>query len=183
MHIAVGSTNKVKIDAVQETLKQYPLFDDANIHSYSVSSEVSDQPLTLEETIRGAQNRAKNAFDAAEDVKYSFGLESGLISAPGTQTGYLETSLCCIFDGKNYHMGMSCGFEVPPAILEYVLSKKMDLNQACFHAKFSNNMELGSSEGIIGLLTKHRIVRKEYTKQSIIMALIQVENAIWYPSN
>lgn len=181
MIISIGSTNKVKIDALTETLKDYPLLSEAKIISHSVSSNVADQPTSLEETIRGAKNRAKNAFEVSKDSRYAFGIESGLIHAPGTQTGYIETSICCIYDGKSSHIGMSCGFEVPPSILNFVLNKKMDLNQASFHAKITTNTELGAAEGIIGLLTKHRIIRKEYTRQCIITALIQLENSIWYP--
>jgi non-canonical (house-cleaning) NTP pyrophosphatase len=37
---------------------------------------------------------------------------------------------------------------------------------------------LGSAEGIIGVLTKGRLTRKEYVKQAITMALINLENSI-----
>ena len=119
-------------------------------------------------------------LDHALECTYAFGIESGLFEAPGAQTGFLESSICCIYDGKNYILGLSCGFEVPPPILERVLQENMDLGQACYHSGITTNTNLGSAEGLIGILTKGRISRKEYTKQCVITALIQLENAHWY---
>jgi non-canonical (house-cleaning) NTP pyrophosphatase len=57
----------------------------------------------------------------------------------------------------------------------------MDIDQAIYHYKISPHQRLGRvAGGMIGLLTKNRITRKEYTKQSIITALIQLENKKLY---
>lgn len=180
MIIAVGSTNSVKVQAVEELLKEYPTLAAAEVISIAVPSEVADQPLSLEEIIRGAKNRAKNAFVACGTCDYSFGIESGLFEAAGSQTGFLEACICCIFTGADYYIGLSCGFEVPPKILEYVLDKKMDLAGACYHSGITTNPKLGAAEGLIGVLSKGRITRKEYTKQCVVTALLQLENAELY---
>lgn len=143
-------------------------------------SEVSSQPLSFEEIIKGAQNRARNAFKQQESCTYSIGVESGLFKAPGTMTNYLETCICCIFDGTKFHTGLSCGFEVPPHVLEHVLTKNMNLSEACFHAGITKNEQLGSAEGLIGILTNGKIDRKNYTKQAVITALVQLIHADWY---
>ena len=62
MKINVGSTNQIKVDAVKEKILEYDFLKNAEITGIEVSSEVSDQPKTLEETIQGAMNRAKNSF-------------------------------------------------------------------------------------------------------------------------
>ena len=180
MIIAVGTTNIVKLQAVEEVVKSYLLLANAKVHSFSVPSEISEQPLSLEEIISGAKNRAKNAFAACGSCNYSFGIESGLFEAIGTQTGYLEACICCIYDGVNSHIGMSCGFEIPPHILTLVVDKKRDLAAACYESGVTTNSKLGSAEGLIGILSKGRIDRKEYTKQCITTALLQLENALWY---
>lgn len=178
--IAVGSTNVIKLAAVKEVIKGYPDLADAEVHAVSVPSGISEQPLSLEETIAGATNRARNAYAACPGCRYSFGIESGLFQAGGVRTGFFEASICCIFDGSATYMGMSCGFEVPKQILDFVLKQNMDLSQACYHSGITANTQLGAAEGLIGLLTKGRVDRKEYTKQSIITALLQVENSHWY---
>ena len=180
MIIAVGSKNVVKVQAVQEAFQESDHFNEVIIHSYDVPSRVSEQPLSLEEIIQGAQNRARAAFTAQQSCDYGIGIESGLFKAPGTMTNYLESCICCIFDGKNFHTGLSCGFEVPSHILELVLTKNMNLSEACFHAGITKNQQLGSAEGLIGILTKNKIDRKTYTKQAVTTALVQLVHAEWY---
>ncbi len=77
-------------------------------------------------------------------------------------------------------MGFSTGFEIPPHVLELVLNKKMDLTQACLHCGISDNKQLGSEEGLIGILTNGKVNRKEYSKQCISAAILQLENSKWY---
>ena len=180
MIIAIGSTNRVKVEALSEVIQGYPEIAHASVIAQNVSSGISDQPLSLEEMIQGAKNRARNAFAASGACKYAFGIESGVFPAPGTETGFLEATICAIYDGEIFRTGLSCGFEVPLAVLDLVLSQKHDLNDACFKAGISSDPKLGSAQGIIGLLSKGRIDRKSYTKQAIMTALIQLENPSLY---
>jgi len=177
MIINVASKNNVKIDAVKETIRDYDIFSGAEVISVSASSGISDQPKTIEEILRGAKNRAKSAF---KNCNYSFGIESGFTSIPYTKTGFMELSACVIFDGKNYHIGLSPAFECPVKIMKIIREKELDLNQACAKVGLTKNPQLGSSEGIIGLLTKGRVTRKDYIKQAIRMALIHLENRELY---
>jgi len=180
MILSIGSTNSVKIQALEELISKYPELENAKVVSCSVASEVSEQPLSLEEIIKGAKNRARNAFMHCPTATYSFGIESGLFQAIGTATGFLEACVCVIYDGSQYIVGLSCGFEVPSAILKFVLEDKMDLSQACYASGITKNAHLGSSEGLIGVLSKGKINRKEYTKQAIVSALIQIQSFEYY---
>ncbi|MBI5397941.1 inosine/xanthosine triphosphatase [Candidatus Woesearchaeota archaeon] len=164
--------NPVKVEAVQETVRDYVLFRNAIIISRDVLSEVSAQPRSLEETIRGARNRATNAFD---DCDYSFGLESGLIAVPYTKSGFMDLCACVVYDGNVYNLGLSSAFECPESITLLMTEQGMDMNRAFYHAGLSTDPKLGSSEGAVGLLTNGRVTRKDYTKQAIVMALIHVE--------
>lgn len=180
MILAVGSKNLVKIQALEELIPNYPELAGSTILSFNVSSEVSDQPMSIEEIIAGAKNRARNAYKNCSNCTYSFGIESGIFQAKGTNTGFLETCICAIYDGTNYYIGHSCGFEIPAKILKFVLEDKMDLSQACRASGITNNVNIGSSEGLIGILSKGYINRKEYTKQAIATALMQIQSAEWY---
>jgi len=133
--------------------------------------------MTFEETIQGAKNRAKNAFLGC---RYSIGLESGLMHAPGTNTGMIEFCACAIFDGFNYGLGLSCGFELPPKVLALIKSQKMELGEAYYQAGLTQNRQLGAGEGALGLLTRMQVTRKDYTVQAVQMALIQFENGELY---
>lgn len=180
MIVAIGSTNEAKVLAVKEIIGGSSFFSGAQVMSFATSSCVSDQPLSLQETIQGAKNRAKNAFNKCDACSYSFGIESGLMKTWDVSTGFLHVCVCCIYDGQNYYTGLSTGFELPPQILDLILAKKMDLSQACLYSGISNNEKIGSTEGLIGVLTKGKIDRKEYSKQCITTAILQLENAEWY---
>ena len=171
MKICVGSTNQVKIEAVREALSEYGL--DAEIISVKAPSDVSEQPKSLDETIKGAMNRAKNAFS---NCTYSIGLESGLVPIPHTKTGYMDICACAIYDGKEFHLGMSSAFEYPREMTRLVFEENLDLDQAAFKTGLTKNPDVGSEEGVIGILTKGRLLRKDYTKQAVVTALIHLEN-------
>ena len=80
MNIAIGTTNKAKVGAVEAIAKQF--FDQAEFTYYKAASGVSEQPMTTEETRQGAINRAKNTM-AATDAALSFGLEGGVTEIEG----------------------------------------------------------------------------------------------------
>ena len=94
MRIIIGTTNEVKIGAVRELAPDYPCIAGASIGGVEVPSNVSDQPKTLEETMTGAINRARGAWErgqlAATDGDLAFGIESGLFAVPFTRTGHMD---------------------------------------------------------------------------------------------
>lgn len=177
MKINIGSKAKPKIDALEEILKEYPDFSVAEIVSKDVDTGVSGQPKSLEETVDGAITRAKNSFD---DCDFSVGLESGLMPVPHTKTGFMDTTVCAIYDGKNFHLGLSSCFEYPPKVLEYMMKNNENASNAFRELGLTDKEYIGHHEGIIGVVTKNRLDRKEYTKQAIRTALIHLENKDLY---
>jgi len=172
MKIKIGSKNEVKVNAVKEIIKDYPHLEGAMIDGVEVSSGVGDQPKSLEETVQGAMNRARGAF---ENCKYSFGIESGLMVVPKTKTGFMDVCVCAIFDGKEYYLGLSSAWEPPKEVAHYMVSDGLDMNQATFKAGLTKDPKIGSAQGLIGVMTKGRLIRKEYTKEAIRTALIHLE--------
>jgi len=173
MKIIVGTTNRAKIEAVEEIIKDYPHLAEAEVLGASVESLVSDQPKSLEETITGAMNRARATFS---DCDYSIGIESGLMPVPYTKGGYMDFSACAIYDGQEFHLGLSSAWEFPDKqITDLMIKDGLDMSQAINKAGMTNNPKIGSEEGAIGILTKGRMTRKEYTKQSLRTALIHLE--------
>ena len=74
-------------------------------------------------------------------------------------------------------LGFSSAFEIPPKVLAYIFNQHVDLGQAMKLAGLTDQEQIGAGQGAIGILTNGRITRKEYTKQAIIMALVQLEYA------
>lgn len=173
MKIVVGSKNSVKVEAVKEIILDYLDLKRAEVSAFEADSKVSAQPKSLEETIRGAMNRALGSFG---DCDYSFGIESGLMVVPNTKTGHMDVCACAIYDGEEFHLGLSSAWEAPKKVVEHMLRDGLDMNQAAFKAGLTTNPQVGSAEGLVGIMTKGRLTRKEYTKEAIRTALIHIEN-------
>lgn len=181
MKIGVGSVNPVKIAAVRELLEQYPILAGDEVVPVSVPSTVSEQPLTLRAVINGARGRAHGAFTGNA---LGIGIESGLMDVPFARSGKMNVCFCIIYDGREYFSGMSSAFELPIEVMRLIRSNEAgDLNHAFQKAGLTKNPKLGSSEGGVGLLTRGRVPRIEYTKQAVTMALIGLENAKLYGSD
>lgn len=177
MKINIGSKNSAKVDAVKELIRDYDEFKDAEVFAMEVDSGVSQQPKSLNEVVEGAVTRAKKSFI---DCQLSFGIESGLMRVPQTKTGFMDVTCCAIFDGKNAHLGLSSAFEYPPTVVKYIFEKDENASVAFKKLGFTKNEYIGYEEGIIGALTKNKFIRKEYTKESARMALVQLQNKELY---
>lgn len=174
--VAIGSTNQLKVAAVHELLTQNPTFADADITGVEVSSGVREQPFSLEETVRGARNRA-HAAKGHNDL--GIGIEAGLIEAPYTRSGYLNVTACAVYDGA-YYIGLSSAFEWPSAWITLMQREGISVREAALKTGFTKNENIAHEEGNIGILSSMRLTRKEYLKQAVLTALIQYENRSLY---
>ena len=114
IHVAVGSKNPCKIEAVRcafEKLVSSAPAAAANKHkpqivisSYNVQSGVRDQPYGDEETKLGAKNRAQAAMDAATTFEPDFavGIEGGveIMQEDGTKTLWCMAWVAIIGSGS-----------------------------------------------------------------------------------
>lgn len=172
--IAVGSTNPVKLDAVREGFTASGRFGTIEIRARNVTSSVREQPLSLDETLRGAIARARSAFT---DCDLGVGIEDGLFAVPYTQSGYMNVCACVIFDGTRDHVGLASAFEYPAEVTRFVIEEGLDITQAFVKAGLSNNSRLGAAEGAIGVLTKGHLTRRAYARQAVEMALIHLPHS------
>nr|WP_106780477.1 DUF84 family protein [Lysinibacillus timonensis] len=75
MLVSIGTKNKAKTKAITNMVDQY--FKQVEYKNLTVPSNVSEQPLSDEETRQGAINRAKNALEESQ-ADFNFGLEGGV---------------------------------------------------------------------------------------------------------
>lgn len=177
LKISVGSKNNVKVDAVREIFLEYPLLAEAVITSMEVDSGVGNQPKSLEAAIVGAKNRARAAF---VNCDLSVGLESGIMPVPHSRTGWMDFTACIIFDGQKTCLGLSSCFEYPKEVTRLLIEENMEASYAFRSAGLTDHERIGYAEGAIGILTNGRLTRKEYTKQALRTALIQLEHPELY---
>lgn len=170
MIINVGSKNPNKFNAVKEAFLLFDRFSGAAFNAMGAASNISDQPVGYQETITGAKNRSVNAF---KNCDISVGLESGLVDIPLTNTGYMNLTVCAIYDGNDHFIGTGPAFELPEKITKLVIKEKLELDDAILKSGFSDNPRIGYSEGIIGVLTNGVVTRKDYMVPSVTMAMAQ----------
>jgi inosine/xanthosine triphosphatase len=173
MRIVVGSKNEAKVGAVTEVFLEYPHLKDAVVVGLEAPSGVTDQPLSLAEVVEGARNRARLVF---QDCEYSVGIESGFMKVPHSKSGYMNVCVACVYDGTQYHLGISSAFETPnQEIMRLVVDEGLNFAQAGNKTGMTHDPHIGKHGGLIGELTKGKVDRKEYTKQALRMALIHID--------
>ena len=184
--IAVGSRNAPKVDAVREAFEAYG--PGARVVGVAVESGVPEQPLGWQEIIAGAMNRAERAFGAMA-CDLGVGYEDGLVEVPGTATGHVNFGCCAIFDGARHALGFSAGFEYPLLCTEAAVGRRIPVGDT-FDDVFARGAggEAGRETaepssltvGNVGRLTDERLVRRDYTRQAVLCALIQLRHPTLY---
>ena len=165
MKVAVGSRNPVKVNATKNVLDK--IYGEIEVRSIDTDSGVPDQPFGIDQTIEGAINRAKNAYSDEFDI--SVGIESGLMETPNSLTGYIDLQWCAVFDGEKITLGVSSGFEYPPAVIKEVLNGK-EVGDVMDEVTGVTN--LGQKTGAVSYLSKGMLDRTENTEQCVLTAMI-----------
>jgi len=161
VRIAVGSTNRVKIEAVRTVMEK--IFGNVIVVPVDVKSMVPEQPKG-DETRTGAVNRAVSALGGND---LSVGIEAGVFS---TEDGLYDFQYCAVLD-KNGKMtiGVGPGFRYPDDIASLV-SQGMTVGSAVH--KLYGDSGAGRKQGAVGILSKGLLDRKTLTEQSVTAAMI-----------
>lgn len=171
MLINVGSLNPVKLGAIRDVM--IVRFPDARFAPVAVDSGVSVQPIGLDETLRGARNRALAAF-VHGSCDLAVALESGLIPVPQTRTGYMNLTACAIHDGLEMYVGLGPAFELPDEVTRLVVDEGLELDPAVRRAGLTDNARIGYAQGIIGVLSQGRVTRQDYSRPAVSMAMVRM---------
>lgn len=168
MRVAVGSTNPAKVDAVRKVLEE--TFPGVHVQGVKVSPEVSPQPMSLSEIVRGAVNRARHALQAG-DFDLGVGIEAGLVPVKLVQTGFVDVEWCAIIDMRGHiTFGHSSGFEFPRHVIEAVLKEGNEIGEVM--ERISGIKDIHEQMGAIGYLSNGRLNRVDFTAQAVFMAML-----------
>jgi len=163
--VIVGSKNRIKIDAVQKAFRL--LNFDAEIIGVDVRTSITDQPIGINETVKGALERASEALIKRPDADLGVGVEAGLVK---WCSRYLDQHVAVIVDSqKGVTIGVGPAFELPPRVLSSVLAENLELDAAFEKAMGIKNV--GISTGVIGFVSKGKIVREDLVEAAVLMAL------------
>lgn len=176
MHFFIGTTNKAKLEAVKlATQEQWP---DAVIIGYDVGSGVASQPMSDEETLQGAQNRAAQAMaqgraeypelDSAEYL--AVGLEGGVTTFRGE---LWSTVWVAVLDaqGKSFAAN-GARMKLAPQIAQPILNGE-EMGPVMERLIAVENIR--QKQGMIGVVTKGFVTRAQEYGNIAKLAL-----GLWY---
>jgi inosine/xanthosine triphosphatase len=185
--VAVGSARKPKLAAVREAVAAladtFAAGAAIEIVGVEVESGVSHTPLSREESMRGARQRAaalqKIAQEEAKPWNYFVGLEGGLDSVleDGERRVFLE-SWAYVSDGTRGCFGRSGAVELPEALAQEVFVNGTELSIAI--DRFAGKAGIRDAQGAWGVLSANRITRQEAFRVALIAAFAPFFNSNAY---
>jgi len=173
--IVVASKNPVKINTTEIGFAKMFPEESFNIRGISAPSEVSDQPMSEEETLRGATNRAENVSKLSPDADYWVGIEGGIEELGGN----MEAFAWIVVKSKDGKIGRGrTGSFILPAKVTELIQQGKELGEAddiVFRHKNSKQ-----SNGAVGLLTGDVLTRTTFYEPAVILSLIPFKNPEFY---
>jgi inosine/xanthosine triphosphatase len=186
-HIAVGSARLPKLNAVRDAASSIaPFFGEGavmEVAGYEVESGVSHTPISREELMQGARQRAgrlqENLRACGHSAEFYVGLEGGLnvTAENGVRRVFLE-SWAYVSDGSRGHFGCSGSIELPEALAEEVLSRGTELSAAI--DQFAGAVGIRDGQGAWGVLSRNLISRQESFRLAVVAAFAPFYNAKMY---
>jgi inosine/xanthosine triphosphatase len=176
MKIVIASTNPVKIQAAVNGFRRLFPSRELDTITVNVPSDVAQQPLSDEETLRGAFNRSTHAQAAYPNADYWIGIEGGI--QPFGQE-MMAFAWIVIRSPKMMGKGRTGTFFLPPAVAELIRQGK-ELGEADDIVFGRSNSK--QKDGAVGLLTDNVIDRAELYEHAMILALIPFKNEALYTS-
>jgi inosine/xanthosine triphosphatase len=181
--IAAGSTRRPKLNAVQEAADLFRCYFSADttieVHGYEVESGVSHTPLSREELMQGARQRAETLAArlaaTGDAANFYVGLEGGLdvVREQGRRRVFLQ-SWAYVTDGERGHFGCSGSIEIPEALAEEVVIRGTELSVAI--DEFAGQAGIRDAQGAWGVLSGNLISRQESFRVAVVAAFAPFYN-------
>lgn len=165
MKVAIGSLNPVKIEATKQAFLAVWASETFQFIAIATDSGVSAQPMSDDESIQGATNRAQRALKQA-DAEYGVGLEGGLQK---TGNHWFDCCWVVIVDKHgNQGIGSTIKLIVPEKMMALIQQGK-ELGEVC--DMLFNKTNAKQAEGFFGLMTNNLITRTSGHRDGVIAAL------------
>ncbi|EJH2590833.1 inosine/xanthosine triphosphatase [Vibrio parahaemolyticus] len=171
--VVIASLNPAKINAVKSAFQSAFPQQAFEFVGISVPSEVADQPMTNEETHRGAVNRVKNAKVEMPTADFYVGLEAGI-------EGNVTFAWMVIESDTHHGESRSASLMLPPEVLAQ-LADANELGDVMDKVFGTENIK--QKGGAISLLTQNQLTRSSVYHQALILALIPFTNPDHFPAN
>lgn len=165
MLVAVGSLNPLKLKTAELAFTRFWPNIEWVFQGSDISSGVSDQPMSDDEALRGARNRASRAIDALNS-DFGVGLEGGLqrIGNDWFNSGWVVVKHRAGTEG----IGTTLRMMVPDYLMTYI-HMGHELGTACDLVFQKSNSK--QTQGHFGVMTNGLITRTSAFSDAIVAAL------------
>jgi inosine/xanthosine triphosphatase len=163
--VVVASANPVKLGAVEAGLRRVFPKASFSVVGLTVESGVGHQPMSGEETLRGARQRARAVASSHPEADLWVGIEGGVEDEGGDLAAF---AWVVILSPKGEGKARSGTFFLPPRVADLVRSG-VELGDADDRVFGRTNSK--QEEGAIGLLTKGAVDRRELYAHAVCLAL------------
>lgn len=174
MQVIVASGNPVKRRAVAAAFSK--VFPDRTpeIDSVNVASGVSDQPMSDDETRRGAINRARGAQRNSPGASFWVGLEGGVEVIDEQLTAFAWMAV--LDDAGRLGEARTVTLPLPPAIKQLV-EQGVELGEA--NDRVFSTVNSKQKGGAFGLLTNGIYTRESVYTEALVVALVPLVNELY----
>ena len=164
--IAIGSKHPVKINSAKAGFEAMFPENSFSAEGYDVPSGVNDQPMSSQETLEGATNRAQALQTLCPMADFFVGIEGGIETINNT---LLASAWIVVIDRNGTStLGRSGAFPLPPNVKRLVDSG-VELGHANDQVfKQHNSKQQG---GAVGSLTGGVITRHSLYEHAMVLAL------------
>ncbi|NRR05406.1 DUF84 family protein [Brevibacillus sp. RS1.1] len=167
---ALGTKNEAKRLAVQKATGTEPF-------CISVPSGVAAQPMSEEETITGAINRAKAARSQAPEADIGLGLEGGLMYDEWFTKQWYLISICAAWNGNELFIGKGLAFPIPNQAVHRIQQEQIELSTII--DEWGKTVGSNHRGGAYSLLTDNRVRRSDVFCDAVIAAITPFVSSLY----
>jgi inosine/xanthosine triphosphatase len=169
--VAIGSRNRAKVNGVRKAFRHF--FHGAQFKEVDLTTRVKTQPMGLDETAKGARQRAELAIKEGK-ADFGVGVEAGIIRLAEEDAGegfFLNVQIAAVVDSTGrLSFGSSSGFPIPTRFVSLIEAEQAELDK--YSHELTGAKKIREEEGVVYHLSKRRLSRVQMTEQCVSMALI-----------
>ena len=167
--VAVASQNPVKVNATRQAFVQLFPRREWCVVGVATESGVSDQPMSDEETLRGAMNRARNVQQLHPEASFWIGIEGGCAEQYGQMWVF---AWVVVLSQSRTERAKTSMFALPEHIAALV-QQGIELGTATDMVFGQHNSK--HKDGVVGMLSQGHIDRTAYYIQPLILAAMSFQ--------
>jgi inosine/xanthosine triphosphatase len=170
--VAIGSRNRAKVEGIRRVFNHF--FREVEFKELDLTTRVKVQPMSLDETVKGARQRAEFAI-REEEAAFGVGVEAGIIKLAEENTDgkgfFLNVQIAAIVDSSHrLSFGSSAGFQIPARFVSLIEGQRVELDK--YSHELTGAKRIREEHGVVYHLSKRYLSRVEMTEQCVSMALI-----------